>query len=357
MKIKSMNIISQTYETPIGVFDKVQLEEERSLRLVLTGRCNMACEFCVYKIRDFYSPEIHSPEFIEMRLTKELSDTLEKMKNIHHFSIVHFTGGEPMLSKDIGRIAKMAKNLGLDTSICTNLINIKKLLVLLNQNLIDELTFSYFSLDDKGGRGLLPRHIGPNVERIRTIQRNIELIRSEFPKLKVKTNICINENTDLNDLSKFIEWCWERNIIPRAQRDRLSNRITGSTQKTIALLKMLKMKPVSVAIRVPGAIEICKLKNNDEKELIVKIFNQNFRLKTVCKNCIKKESCTKSLSNIRLYNTKSGPKLCLCTSAKEKYANQNIGDFIGSAASKEISNYKKDKMLYFNTFCDKPNHQ
>lgn len=352
-----MKTLIRKYSTPVGNFKQILLDEEKSLRLVLTGKCNMACEFCIYKIKDFYSPEIHSPEFIEMQPTRDLYDALEKMKNELNFNVVHFTGGEPTLSENIRQIAEMAKKLGLLTSICSNLINIKKLLTLLNRRLIGELTFSYFPLDGKGNRGSLPEHVGPNVARSKTVEENIQFIRLNFPELKIKTNICISAHTDLKDLKRFIQWCWERNIVPRIQRDRSMDRISGATQKTINLLKMLKMKPNKVVIRVPGNTELCKFKNSDGEEVIIKLFNQNFRLQTICNFCNDRNGCAKSLSTIRLYDTKNDPKLCFCTSNNGDFAHLALDQFVKSEVFAEIKKYKDNKQLYFKKFCINSNFQ
>ena len=352
-----MTILKHIYKTPVGCFDEILLEEEKSLRLILTGKCNLACEFCAYKIEDFYSPEINSPDFMEMRPTEKLRDTLAKMKESLNYNIVHLTGGEPTLSKDLLKIAELAKSVGFAIHICSNLISSNPLLELLNRDLLDELTFSYFPLDLEGDRQQLPKHKGPNEWRMHTILENVKDIKSKFPKLTIKTNICISEYTNIPKLIEFIGLCWEMDIIPRIQRDRSLDRISGSTDKTLDILKLLDVKPEKAIVRVPSSIEICEFSNSSGKKLYVKLYNQNFRLKEICKSCAFNNKCGKSLSTIKIYETKDGTLMRFCTVNNESFSNLNIDDFLQSSVLAEIKNYKNDKFKYFKKFCENPNFQ
>ena len=173
----------------------------------------------------------------------------------------------------------------------------------------------------------------------------------------VKTNIIISPFTDISRLKRFVYWCWEKNIIPRVQRDRSSNRILGSTKKTLQLLKVLKARPRKIILRVPGATEICEFEDPRGNLIYVKIFNKNFRPEKICKFCPQKNKCTKSLSNIRIYNTKKGPLMCFCTKHNLPFAHLSIKEFLKSEVFIEFKSYKQDKLLYFAKFCSYPNFQ
>lgn len=354
-----VEILKQEYKTPVGCFKKIKLDEEKSLRLVLTGRCNLACEFCIYKIRDFYSPEIHSPNFIEMRPTGALKNTLLTMRKELGFDIVQLTGGEPTLAKNLLGIAKMSKDAGFKINLCSNLIVIKPLLKLLEQGLLNELTFSYLPLDSKDQRKKLPYPKRPSRMRIKKTMENVLYIKSHFPDLIIKTNIITSPFTDVHDFVKFVRWCWKNGIVPRAQRDRSSSRILGATKKTLDLLNYLDVKPEKVILRVPGNTELCEFKNPAGKTIYVKVFNKNFRLSKVCKFCCsdRKNKCDKSLSNIRIYDTKPEPIMCFCAVHDEKFAHLNIEQFLKSEVPAEIREYKKNKLSYFTKFCTTPNFQ
>lgn len=343
------------YKTPIGCFNKILLDEERSLRLVVTGECNLSCEFCAYKVKDFYSPEVHSSAMIEMRPTKELRTVLIRLKGLG-YNIVHLTGGEPTLAENIIEIAKLAKDAGFSINLCSNLIDIKPILLLLEKGLLNELTFSYLPLDLNSEREDLPSYKRPDKARINRILKKVLYLKKKFPNLTIKTNIIINPFTDINRLAKFIQWCWKNNIIPRVQRDRSSQRISKSTMKTLSLLKSLSFKPEKIIIKIPGATEICEFKSSQGK-LYIKVFNKNFRLVKICRFCHKKNNCQKSLSNIRIYDSKNGPILSFCNIIHKDFTQLTIDRFFRNKISKEVGEYKKDKLLYFNKFCARPNFQ
>ena len=352
-----MKILNKKYLTPVGCFKKILLNDEKSLRLILTGKCNLACEFCIYKVKDFYSPEIHSPDFIEMRPTKSLKNVLKAMKKSLGFNIVQLTGGEPTLAKNLLEIAKILKDTGFRVNLCSNLTVVKPLLHLLENDLLNELTFSYLPLDAKGQRKKLPGCKRPSQTRIKKIMENILYLKSHFPNLIIKTNIIISPFTDTNDFTEFVHWCWRNDIIPRAQRDRSSSRISGSTKKMLNLLVFLNVRPEKVILRIPGSTELCEFKNSSGKIIYVKIFNKNFRPEKICKFCDRKNKCGKSLSNIRIYDTKNGPVLCFCTEHNEKFAHLNIKQFLKSEVLAEIKDYRKNKLSYFTKFCANYNFQ
>jgi hypothetical protein len=272
------------------------------------------------------------------------------------YNIVHLTGGEPTLAQNILEIAKLAKNAGFSVNLCSNLIDLKPILLLLEKGLLNELTFSYLPLDLNREREDLPPYKRPDKTRINRILKKVLYLKTKFPNLTIKTNIIINPFTDINQLTKFIQWCWKNNIIPRVQRDRSSQRIPSSTRKTLSLLKRLSLKPEKIIIKIPGATEVCEFRSSEGK-LYIKVFNKNFRPTKICKFCHKKNSCQKSLSNIRIYDSKNGPILSFCNINYRDFTQLTIDRFFRNEISKEIGEYKKDKLLYFNKFCLRPNFQ
>jgi len=350
-------ILERTYITPVGKFEEVVLDEERSLRLILTGACNLACEFCAYKVKDFYSPEVHSNKLVEMRPTSELRELLREMKRHLNYDVAHFTGGEPSIAKHVIQVGELCKDEGYSVNMCSNLVYTKSTLELLEKDLLDQLTFSYVPLDSSRQRSRLPTYQRPDKGRIDKTLENVLYIRSHYPDITVKTNIVISPYSDIENTKDFVTWCWDNGVIPRVQRDRSGNRISGSTENTKKLLEKLEMEPKKVILRIPGATEVCEFEDPDGRTMYVKIFNKNFRLQEVCKLCSKEEGCSKSLSSIRVYDTEEEPTLCLCTVRNEDFAHLTMDKFLESKAFEEIKGYKMDKMSYFNRFCTHPNFQ
>ncbi len=77
----------------------------------MTERCNYKCKFCFAKYN------IHKKPICEnLNKSKRLIETLKA----HGAEKINFTGGEPLLCKNLGEIIKFAKELGITTSIVTN---------------------------------------------------------------------------------------------------------------------------------------------------------------------------------------------------------------------------------------------
>lgn len=95
----------------------------------LTYRCNASCSFC-----DIW--ERPSP-YVTLDNIKENLTALKKLK----VKVIDFTGGEPLLHRDIAKILAMAKEMGFITTLTTNGLLYPKLAASL-KGLIDMLHFS-----------------------------------------------------------------------------------------------------------------------------------------------------------------------------------------------------------------------
>ncbi|TAL47193.1 radical SAM protein [archaeon] len=348
--------LRRPYATPVGQFDEVVLDEERSLRLVLTGNCNLACEFCAYKVKDFYSPEVHSERFVEMEPRYELRKLLKEMRRNLNYDIAHLTGGEPGIAKHLSEIGELCQDESYSINMCSNLVYTKPIVRLIDRGLISELTFSYVPLDSGEQRSQLLVYQRPDEARIGNTLENISHLRSRYHELVIKTNIIMSPFSDIENTAGFIDWCWNNEVKPRVQRDRSSLRISESTDNTKKLLDALKMEPKKVIIKVPGATESCEFEDPNGREMHVKVFNKNYRPQEVCKLC-DESNCVKSLSSIRVYDTTNEPVLCLCTLRDDNFSNVTVDQFLKSSVFNEIKGYKTDPISYFDKFCAHPNFQ
>ncbi len=80
-----------------------------SVHIGLTNRCNSRCRYCRFD-------RLAAPDFWK---TERLLKVLDQMRSAGTRR-VQFTGGEPMLRKDIGVVLKRASALGMFTGISTN---------------------------------------------------------------------------------------------------------------------------------------------------------------------------------------------------------------------------------------------
>ena len=351
-------ILNQKYRTPFGSFEKIVLENEPTLRMIMTGRCNLNCEFCVYKKENFNSSEVKSDELVDFSYSDELIEMYEIMRTKYNYTTIHLTGGEPTMCNDLKNICIKLKEHGFKINIITNLINLKKVEELYENECIDELTFSYVPKDKepylRDERSFGYKTIDD--ERNDLIKKNALTLREKYNAI-LKTNIVSSGLTDIEDAIGFIRWSWENNITPRMQRDRSDDRISGSTKAVQEILNLLNVNKTNVIIRVPGATEICNFVDPDGNKISVKIFNKNFRFQEICKHCEKQENCEKAISSIRVFNKKDGPKLCFCNALDSEHTVFCKNDMPNLKVLDEIKKYKENKKIYFDKFCINPEHQ
>lgn len=102
----------------------------------VTYRCNAACDFC-----DIW--EKPSPYVSETDVRKNLID-LKKMG----VKVIDFTGGEPLLHREIGQFLRIAKELGFITTLTTNCLLYPKRSKEI-RGLVDMLHFSLDSVEEE----------------------------------------------------------------------------------------------------------------------------------------------------------------------------------------------------------------
>lgn len=103
------------------------------LTYYITNRCNARCNFCnIWKEK----PKVDAKK-------EDIFRNLKTAKNKLKIKFVDFTGGEPLLHKNIAAILEYAKNLGFYTSITTNTGLYPKMA----EQLKDKIDFLLFSID------------------------------------------------------------------------------------------------------------------------------------------------------------------------------------------------------------------
>ena len=78
---------------------------------IITGRCNLQCKHCYATA---YREEIEIPQNRKLELIKEAADI--------GVEYIQYTGGEPLLVKDIFEILQYTKDCGIESSIFTCLL-------------------------------------------------------------------------------------------------------------------------------------------------------------------------------------------------------------------------------------------
>jgi radical S-adenosyl methionine domain-containing protein 2 len=161
----------------------------------MTEICNYRCKFC----------------FAKYNVNNQLCDDLDKSKKLirilkaHGTEKITFTGGEPLLCKNLGEIIKFAKGLEITTCIVTNgyyLTEPLGLEFLENYGrFVDWIGISidsqYEEVEKAVGRGF-----GDHVRRVKSA---VDLIRNNHPHVKLKINTVVFKYNWKEDMHGLIE--------------------------------------------------------------------------------------------------------------------------------------------------------
>lgn len=156
----------------------------------LTYRCNAYCSFCQFGDHSLFTESTHA------RIEDVLSNLPDLKKTGVRF--IDFTGGEPLLHKDIDVIAKNAKKIGLRTSITTNCLLYPKFAERL-KGIVDLLHFSLDSSKKEEHDSMR------GVECFDKVIESIQIARSlgEFPDiLFTVTNENYSELPDVYEIAQ-----------------------------------------------------------------------------------------------------------------------------------------------------------
>lgn len=164
------------------------------LRLSVTDRCNLRCQYCM------------PGEGIKLAGREELLTYEEILKVVKIFGDLgirklRLTGGEPLLRDDILELVSGLSKLKdiEDISITTNGILLEKYLEELHRSGISSVNISLDSLDKKSYRQITR---GGDVERvIRAINKAVEIGIK-----RVKVNVVLSSVLKSEDIEGFIKW-------------------------------------------------------------------------------------------------------------------------------------------------------
>lgn len=160
--------------------------DRKTVFINVTSKCNLSCHYCFYKIEQ--------KRYVSDSLTKHVIFTILRSVKEYNFNEASFTGGEPLLRKDLFECVAFAHKLGFITSIDTNG-------TLLDRNCIERLVKSgtdsvYVSLDDLDGssHNITRGHHGKTMQGIKYLA-------------ETKVGIYISTTVNALNFDRIIELC------------------------------------------------------------------------------------------------------------------------------------------------------
>jgi len=169
-----------------------------SINFHLWEPCNMRCKFCFATFQDVKSsilPKGHLPKAAAIKLVKEICQT--------SISKITFAGGEPTLCPWLFELISLAKAMGKTTMIVTNGSKIDKSWLNKYKNILDWITISIDSVNEKtnilSGRAVVGKRAISEKEYLRLGS----LIRESGIRLKINTVVSSKNKGEC--LGQFIE--------------------------------------------------------------------------------------------------------------------------------------------------------
>ncbi|MBU1177448.1 radical SAM protein [Patescibacteria group bacterium] len=244
---------------PKGYFNKYDSKEVCCLpdvpwevMIEVEPKCNFKCKFCFNNIS--FSKENRDIKRFSTNYVKKIIDNIVKA----NIKIIRFTGGEPLLRKDIFELIKYAKDKGLETRLNTNcsLINSKNIDKF--KDIVDNILIPIESNSEKKEAKIT----GYNFSLKKKVEA-INLLKDiGIPKIRIGTVATKDNILNFDKLAKFVfnlpidEWELYRPILV-SKKDNLNSKLIKILVDKIINLRKKINKPVFIA----NALPFCSIKN------------------------------------------------------------------------------------------------
>ena len=179
---------------------------------VFFGGCDMRCPFCHnWELVDINAPAVMDDE--------ELLKFLSKRQGL--LDGVVFTGGEPLLRKDIGVLMKKIKDMGFKLKLDTNGNHPDELISVVEEGLVD-----YVAMDIKNSPERYAETIGVPGFDISNVKRSIEFLLKGNVPYEFRTTVVksYHDEDSFRGIAKLIEGASEYYIQGFVDRDTVPTR-------------------------------------------------------------------------------------------------------------------------------------
>ena len=171
------------------------------LRLSVTDRCDLRCNYCMPKKNTFLYPK---SEILSLNDLKRITRILISLG----IKKIRVTGGEPLIRKDIGEFLEYIcslKQKGLEeVLITTNGTQLKKYAKKISDLGIKKINISLDSLNSKKFKFLTN---GGNLTEVLN-----GIYEAKKNKLDVKINTVLLKDFNENEILKMVKWCADNNF-------------------------------------------------------------------------------------------------------------------------------------------------
>lgn len=172
------------------------------LRIGATDLCNNDCIFC-------HPPKTKANNALT---TEQLLKIVQIIYDNYKLKTIHFTGGEPLLRKDIIDLVRGCQKITggeIEMVMTTNAQLLPEKIDLLADAGIKRLNVSLHSINPKKYQ-LLTNSKGESVEKVKKA-----MIKARKLGIKVKANCIVIKGITDTDMGKIADYCWSEGIVPR----------------------------------------------------------------------------------------------------------------------------------------------
>ncbi|NHZ87353.1 MAG: GTP 3',8-cyclase MoaA [Planctomycetia bacterium] len=283
------------------------------LRISLTDRCNLNCLYCnplTHQQNNYHHSEILDYSEI-LRLIKIFTGEF-------NFKKIRFTGGEPLVRKDIltffESVSELKSIYAFDISLTTNGTFLEDKLTSLKKFGVNKLNISLDSLKEKKYKFITGKNYLKNV--IKSIDKAEKL---GFDPLKI--NVVVLKDVNDNEIIDFVEFVKDRNLNVRFIEFMPFGNNSWSIKNFISFNKIKNIVEQKYALQ-----EIPSIKNTVAKDF--KISNYTGRVSFI--SSISDNFC-RGCNRLRI-TSKGKMKLCLFSTGnneldfKQLFSNMNKSD-------------------------------
>lgn len=161
------------------------------LRVSLTDKCNLRCNYCMPEDNRFLPQS-------KLLTADEIFKIAEIFVLKFGISKIRFTGGEPLIRSDAGKIMELISRLPVELAITTNGVLLDKFLLLFKKIGLTSINVSLDSLNSEKFMQITRR------SEFQTIKNNIDSALNKG--FKIKLNVVVMKDINDDELLDFAEW-------------------------------------------------------------------------------------------------------------------------------------------------------
>ena len=257
------------------------------LRISLTNQCNINCVFCHNEgqNKNVVQDKVKTFSIIEW---KNIANYFKQ-----YFNKVVFTGGEPLLVKNLNSIIKIFIDNGFRTSLTTNgiLLDKQKQEELANIGL-NKVSISIHALE-ANEYSKITQSSAINLEKLKN---NLKTVSNFLP---ATCNVVINSD-NFQKIEKLINFCSSYSIDLSIFLSHLNNKNTNLSNEFENWLNNKFIKTTTEKLSNRNINNYTFNKINIEYSKLNNKYNNCICKNNICNNCTKKEICVEGVYALRL---------------------------------------------------------